>query len=160
MSVEPVPHLHLVECEDCERKDRALAALQVDLDNANVDLTVKRRRIKALENELAEKRKQDPLYDTAERIFEFWRTKCRPDARTFSEDRAKAVLARLKDRDPSNPTEPAYTPRYICEAVLGAAASPYVDPKGKRHNDLELICRTGRKLEDFHDRYERSRGTA
>lgn len=151
----PTPHLRVVGCTDCERKDRAVAAMQVDLDNANADLTVKRREITRLKNELADKHRSDPLFHVAETIFFYWRDKCCPKARTFSEDRLKAVLGRLKDKDPRDPAQPAYTPRFICEAVLGAAVDPYVDPKRKRHNDLELICRSGRKLEDFHDRWER-----
>lgn len=159
MPAEPAQTLHLrvVGCPDCERLRKSRDAALLDLDNANIDLTVKRRRIKQLENELAEKYRSDPLYATAQTIFEFWRAKCQPKARTFSEDRLKAVLARLKDKDPQDPCESAYTPRYICEAVLGAAVDPYIDPKKKRHNDLELICRSGRKLEDFHERWERWR---
>lgn len=164
MSAEPAPtpHLRVVDHPEIAglkaeiaRLQRALDAALVDLDNAETDLVVKRRRIKQLENELAEKYRSDSLYGTAEIIYEFWRTKCSPNARTFSEDRLKAVLARLKDRSPSDHEQPAYTPRYICEAVLGAAVEPYVDSKGKRHNDLELICRSGGKLENFHERWER-----
>jgi hypothetical protein len=155
MNAEPAPHLHVVGCLDCERKDRMLAAMQIDLDNQDTDLKVKRRRITQLENELHDKRRHDPLYDTALTIFEFWRAKCRPSARAFSEDRLKNVLARLKERDPTT-GDVAYTPRYVCEAILGAQADAYVDPKRKRHDDLELICRTGRLLEDFHGRWERA----
>lgn len=154
MSADPVPHLRIIGCADCERKDRMIAAMQVDLDNLDVDLKVKRRKITSLQNELDEKRRADPQYDTAEQIFRFWQRKCCPKARVFGEDREKAVLARLKDKIPGTEDQ-AYPPRYICESILGARVDPYVDPKGKRHNDLELVCRTPKKLEDFHDRYER-----
>lgn len=159
MSAEP--SLRLVGCAECERlraenekvrKQRD--ALTVDLENAHVDLTVKRRRITQLENELAKERRLDPMHATAFQIFEFWSKHCHPQAHTFSADREKAVLARLNDKKPGT-KEPAYSPRYICEAILGAKHDAYVDPKGKRHDDLELICRSGRKLEDFHGRYER-----
>lgn len=155
---EPARSLHLVGCPECERRKRTAAAMQVDLDNLETELKVKRRRITQLENELAEKHRQDPNYSTAEVIFDYWRKKCMPTARTFSEDRVKAVLARLKDRDRVDPDQSAYSPRYICEAIVGAAVGAYVDDKGKCHNDLELICRTGKKLEDFHARYERWKG--
>lgn len=155
MSADPAVHLRVVGCADCERKDRMIAAMQVDLDNLEVDLKVKRRKITALENELARERHEHPDYHTAQRIFEFWRNKCRPRARSFGADREKAVIARLNDKVPGS-DEKAYTPRYICEAIVGAYVEPFVDPKTRKlHNDLELICRTPRKLEDFHDRYDR-----
>lgn len=149
----PKPNLRVVGCPDCERLRIGLEAALLDLDNANTDLTVKRRKITQLQNELAEKHRSDPLYSVAETIYFFWREKCQPKARTFSEDRVKAVLGRLKDKDPRDPAQFAYTPRYICEAVVGGAVAPYVK-HGKRFNDLELICRNGRLLEDFHERYE------
>ncbi len=161
MEASPAPqsHLRVVGCPDCERKQLALDAALVDLDNAATDLVVKRRKITWLENQLKDKHHADKAYATAEVIFKYWRKHCCPNARTFSEDRVKAVLGRLKDRDPET-GEPAYSPRFICEAILGAKAQPYVDPRGKIHNDLELVCRSGRKLEDFHGRYERAQGRA
>ena len=154
MSAEPATHLHVVGCQDCERKDRMIAALHVDLDNLEVDLKVKRRRITELLRDRDAKILADTKYSVAEEIYAFWRSKCSPKSRAFGSDRAQAVLARLNDKVPGS-DELAYTARYICEAIVGAYVDPYVDPKGKRHNDLELICRTPRKLEDFHDRYER-----
>jgi hypothetical protein len=151
MSAEPV-HVH---CLSCQRYQNALDAMELDMANLEVELKGKRRQVKALEKELADRRRTDPHYDTAVRIFDYWRAKCAPNARTFSEDRLKAVLARLRDRDPDDKTKHAYPPRYLCEAIVGAAVDPYVDEKGKAHIDLELICRTGKKLEDFHSRYER-----
>lgn len=125
-----------------------------DLQNLQRDVRAKMRRITFLENELAGRYRNDEHYETAHKIFEFWRKHCCPRARTFSEDRLKAVLARLRDKRADDPNEPAYSPRYICEAVLGAKYGAYVDEKGKAHRDLELICRSGRRLEAFHDKYE------
>jgi hypothetical protein len=151
----PAPHLHIVGCADCERLQAQLTAATTDIDGLEKDLKVKRRLITGLKNELYEKWRTDPMYPIAERIWEFWREKVRPAALTFSEDQKRVLLARLKDRNTRDANLPAYTPRYICEAILGAAVDAYVDPKGKRHDDLELICRNGRKLEDFHERWER-----
>lgn len=148
------------DCENCQllegklgQAERARDGLQVDLENAEVSLRVERRKVKRLESELADKLRSDDLYPDAWELFEFWRTECRPKARTFDSDRLKNTLARLKDTKADG--SPAYSKRYIAEAIRGARWEAYTDPKGKRHDDLELICRSGRKLEDFHDRYER-----
>ena len=66
----------------------------------------------------------------------------------------KAVQARLQEKDADGEL---YTPRYICQAILGAKYEAYVDPKGKRHDSLELICRDSEHLEDFWERYQRHR---
>lgn len=154
MTAEPAP-LRLVGDPEVERLRKAVAALRLDLENANVDLIAKRRRITALENELADRRKRDPDYATAYAIFDYWRKRCRPKAKTFSEDRAKAVMARLRDKDADDPKKAAYSPRYICEAIIGAQIGAHVDESGKKFDDLELVCRSGRRLEAFHEKYER-----
>jgi hypothetical protein len=45
-----------------------------------------------------------------------------------------------------------YTPEQIRAAIDGAAAQPFVNEAGKVFDDLELICRSGSKLEGFIDR--------
>lgn len=152
------PRLRVVGCQDCERLQRMLDAALIDIDNTNVDLMAKRRRITWLENELGglhtKSLVNDPLMPTAQQLYAYWKLKCAPKARTFSEDRQEVVLARLHDVKDEG-VVPAYPPRYIAEAIFGAYVEPYVDGRGKTHNDLTLICRTGGKLENFHERYDR-----
>lgn len=85
-------------------------------------------------------RDDDPA-DTIGELFAYWQQTCgHPSARP-SPERTSKVKARLKD---------GYTPDQIRTAIDGAARAPFVSPdNGKRFDDLELICRTGAKLEDF-----------
>lgn len=162
MTAEPAPRpLRLVESVEVVRLKAVIESMQADhekmagvITGLERDLRAKRSRITSLENELSEKYRSDPLHETAEEIFEYWRKRCRPKALTFSDDRLKAVLARLKDKSREDPSAPAYPPRYICEAIIGAQVGAYVDEKGTVHNDLELICRSGKKLEGFHEKFE------
>jgi hypothetical protein len=153
------PRLHLVESPEVIRLKKALELahgeherMAADILGLERDLKAKRSRITFLENELAERHRSDAFYGQALELFEFWRQHCRPKARTFSDDRLKNVLARLKEKREGS-DEQAYSQRFIAKAILGAKYCAFVDRQGKRHDDLELICRNGRKLEDFADRY-------
>lgn len=163
MTAEPAPRpLHLVESVEVIRLKAVIESMQAehekmaaDMRNMERDLKAKRSRITWLENELAGRYRSDVLYPTACELFDFWRKRCRPKAKTFGDDRLKAVLARLRDTDPDDPDKPAYPPRYIAEAIVGAQIDAFVDERGTRHNDIELVCRSGKKLEAFHAKYER-----
>jgi hypothetical protein len=82
--------------------------------------------------------------DQATALFDYWREHCEhPQARPTAE-RTSKIKARLKD---------GYTPQQIRTAIDGAARAAFVSPdNGKRFDDVELICRTGAKLEDFISR--------
>jgi hypothetical protein len=86
-----------------------------------------------------------------ERIFAYWQAKCdRAQSRLTTERRAR-VLARLRENRSESEIK--------C-AIDGAAAAAYTDSStGKTYNDLELICRSGTKLEDFIDRGLRAGST-
>jgi hypothetical protein len=120
--------------------------------DAEKDLSVKRGQITKLKNELAGRRKLDPGYEMALKLWEFWRSQCKPRARKMSPQQLKALLAVLDARLPGS-EELAYTPRYVAEAIKGCALDHFVDQRGKHHNGLELICS---KLEEMHERYERA----
>lgn len=76
----------------------------------------------------------------ARELFEHWQTVCgHPQAKPTPE-RLKAIRSRLRD---------GYTAEQVRAAIDGAAVGAFVDDKGKRHDDLTLICRNGSKLEDF-----------
>jgi biotin operon repressor len=81
--------------------------------------------------------------DPVGELFAYWQQTCgHPQARPTRE-RTSKIKARLKD---------GYTPEQIRTAIDGAARAAFVADNGKRFDDLELICRTGAKLEDFIER--------
>lgn len=78
-------------------------------------------------------------------IYNHWlETMHKPPASTkLTPKRKKAVTARLKD---------GYTVDQIKQAIDGCARDPFHmgdNTSSKRYNDLELICRSGEKLESF-----------
>jgi hypothetical protein len=78
--------------------------------------------------------------EEVESLFAYWKERCKhPTARLGSDRRAK-VQARLKE---------GYSVEQIRKAIDGAALDAYVNDKGVRFDDLELICRNGSKLELF-----------
>jgi hypothetical protein len=78
--------------------------------------------------------------EDARELFELWRQRCNhPDAKFTAERRAK-VQARLKE---------GYTADQVRAAIEGAARGAFVNDAGTRFDDLELICRSGSKLESF-----------
>jgi hypothetical protein len=58
----------------------------------------------------------------------------------FSADRRAKLRARRRE---------GYTDEQIRQAIDGAARAAHVNDAGRRFDDLELICRTGSKLESF-----------
>jgi hypothetical protein len=155
VSAEPLPTRlpDPGECPDCAAARALLMEERIRRQDAEKDLAGKRAQITKLKDELAGKRKSDPLYDTAFKCWSYWKAKCKPKARKMSDEQLKALLKVLKAKLPDS-DEYAYPPRYVCEAILGCAGDHFVDGKGKHHNGLELICS---KIEEMHERYERAR---
>jgi hypothetical protein len=80
------------------------------------------------------------INDKVRPLFDYWRVTCgHPNAKLTRDRRAK-VLARLRE---------GYRTPEIRRAIEGAAKHAYVDDRGVRYDDLELICRNGSKLEGF-----------
>lgn len=76
-------------------------------------------------------------------LFDYWQTRCRASSSPppkFTSERRQKLAARLRE---------GYDPDDIRRAIDGAAVGAFVDDKGKRFDDLELICRNGSKLESF-----------
>lgn len=135
-------------CPECERLHGALAAAQVDVENANLEIKRLRRALNARQIDESGRRKRHPNHEVAERLFEFWKEECGHPRAQLGFKREKALLARLEQ----------YEPREIAMAIRGAAKAAYVDEKGVRHDDIELICRDEVKLEKFIERYVRWKG--
>lgn len=79
-------------------------------------------------------------------LFAHWQTVCQHPQAKPTPERLRAIRARLRD---------GYTAAQVRQAIDGAARHPFIDQRGKRHDDLTLICRNGSKLEDFADRANR-----
>ncbi|NOQ48726.1 MAG: hypothetical protein GQ576_06295, partial [Methanococcoides sp.] len=83
--------------------------------------------------------------DIAEKIFGFWCEVMAKGNSKFTAKRKKAVAARIKD---------GYTEEDFMQAILNCSRSPFHMGENDRqtlYNDLELICRSGEKLESFRD---------
>lgn len=78
-----------------------------------------------------------------DRLFQHWQAACGHPTAKLTNDRRGKVQARLKE---------GYTEAQIRTAIDGAARAAFVNDDGKRFDDLELICRSGSKLEGFIDR--------
>lgn len=80
-----------------------------------------------------------------EEVFDFWKTTFNLNGRTLLTNERKAkIKARLKD----------YPIERIKNAILGCSTSPHhlgQNDSGTRYIDIELICRTGAKMEWFED---------
>lgn len=146
-----VQEVQALACSTCELQRSRAESLLIDLENAEIQMRTMRREIGRLKGELARERAQDPQMDAAERVFEYWRKRLRPNAKAFGADRQKAVLGRLNE---------GRTEVELKQAIEGARIGAFTDEKGKRHDDLELICRSDRYVLRFIDIFERASAEA
>lgn len=80
-----------------------------------------------------------------ENIFSFWCKTMGKDKAAFSKDRKRKVLDRLKE---------GYSVDEIKQAIVNCSNTPHNmghNENRKFYNDLELICRSPEKLEQFRD---------
>lgn len=79
----------------------------------------------------------------AQRVFDYWRVATKHDGAKLTDKRRRLIDARLKD---------GYSEEQLCAAVDGCKASAFHQGENERaavFDDIELICRTGEKLESF-----------
>lgn len=76
-------------------------------------------------------------------LFAYWQEQTKHPTAKLTDDRRARVETRLRE---------GYTPEQIRQAIDGAARGAFVNDTGKRFDDIELICRTGSKLEGFIER--------
>jgi hypothetical protein len=84
-------------------------------------------------------------------VFAYWQDRCGHQQAALSPDRRGKIETRLRERAKLG----GGMPQAIADirlAIDGAALAAFVDERGKRHDDIELICRKGSKLEDFMGR--------
>jgi hypothetical protein len=77
------------------------------------------------------------------RVFVYWQTRCGHPTALLSPERQSKIRARLRE---------GRTAEEFKTAIDGAALAPTVSDNGKRHDDIELICRNAVKFESFVDR--------
>lgn len=84
----------------------------------------------------------------AQEVFDHWRQRMNKRGTVkFDDTRKRKVIGRLRD---------GYTVTDLKRAIDGCASLPWnmgLDPKtnGKTHNDLELICRDSKHVEQYRD---------
>lgn len=123
---------------------------QAETIEALTETTIKQsREISRLGRLITKQEKAKRDHKTIRKVFDYWVLRCGKDPKRtkLTGDRADAVQYCI-DTD------------YVMDdfecAINGAAVDAYVDEKGKRFDDLELICRKNTKnIEDFMGRWER-----
>lgn len=120
-----------------------------DLHRAEKELRSKRAQIEKLKKTLREQQADDPRFDEAREVFDYWVAALKKRKNTeFDGERCGLVLARLKG---------GATVDELKRAIDGCAAFPYVTNNGRsatgekrqRYDDLELICRHASKVDAF-----------
>lgn len=89
--------------------------------------------------------RKNPSVELTDELFGFWREKCAHPKAILTEERRRKIQRRLSE---------GYTEAQIRTAIEGAAKAPFVNDAGQRFDDIELICRSGSKLESFIRRAE------
>jgi hypothetical protein len=127
-------------------RDRAVAARDaalVDLGNAEVSLRAARRQITVLKRALHERETGGEWGAEIAELFSYWQWRCQHPRAKLDVKRAAALRARLNA---------GHSVADVMEAIDGAALDPFVDGKGKRHDELELVCRDEVKFDSFRGR--------
>lgn len=131
------------ECGHCVRMKARMESAIIDSENAEIALRVERRKVKNLLKELEQRQLEHVRAADVEVVFLYWRTACKHERAVLGAKRRKAIAARLDD---------GYAVSELKLAIDGAAADAFVNGKGKRFDDIDLICRDEVKLEDFMER--------
>ena len=137
-----------------KQKTKDVITSNQDVINSNQDV----RKCKRMQKQKQKKRENKNIFSEAEKIlesskpttssdvdvvFDYWRSTLKhPDAKLTPKRRAK-ILGRFKE---------GYTVDDLRRAVDGCAQSAFhqgVNDNAKVYDDLELICRSGEKVEQF-----------
>jgi hypothetical protein len=155
------PHRLLAEIEK----------LQTDLSMAQRDVKTKNRRIAELERDKAAERMNHPDRPLILRVCRYWHLKCRAGSNRVKPDSphrydAVAALVELEElipveeRERGGPkTRRVYGPDAFKQAIDGAAYDPFRKQRKNgswvTYDDLETICRTAGKFDEFRARAPR-----
>jgi hypothetical protein len=167
VSAQPARHLRLIDAETGELVQSDVHAeleeLRTKFKMSQRDVAAKNLRIAALEADKARDRLDHPRYQDAVRVARYWWRKCKAGngrVHYMAPTRLDAVLA-LMDLEELVPVpgkrrrerRPVYTMAHFKAAIDGAAFDCF---ETKRRNgstakfdDLELICRSAGKFDEF-----------
>lgn len=139
-------------CDNCASLKAKVQGLQGDYDALTGQLATVVRQRDALKRDKDLTRQKHPKRAEVVEVFEHWCQRReqhtgRPCRSKLSADRFDAVKARLNE---------GYTVAELKLAIDGATAFPYVvnaqrvaEGAGPRRDDLELVARGGRRLEEL-----------
>jgi len=129
--------------------EQRIALLEADKRMLVEDLLAKDRTIAGLRSQLASQVAENPHQQVMKAIARYYAARLKKTkAWKFGEKRQKALLARLnEDTDPVR----------ICRGIDWVAEHAYVSPEnGKRHDDLELVCRNEVNVEKYWELAEKN----
>lgn len=132
-----------VEAETSRECDSRVENATEPVENATVY------KDKGIEVKEEVKEEPKPLSD-AEVVFEFWKSHLSHPSAKFTKKRRENVRARL--------TIEKYSVEDLQNAIRGCGVSPHnqgANDRGDVYDDLELICRSGEKVERFLGIWER-----
>ena len=148
-SLEP-PHVTIERlAAENARLSRGMELLAIDLENANVELAVKRRMITTLKHEVEGRVKAGNYGEQVQAAFTYWQRACGHPRTRLDHKRAKAIETMLRHRDEQG-EEPLLE---VMRAIDGARFDAFVDEKGKRHDGISLICRDEDSFDRMRDRW-------
>lgn len=127
-----------------ERLQNGIEAIAVDLQNCEVSLRAERRKVTELRKALEKQATGEDFEEEIRAVFDYWRVACDHPRSKLDVKRATVVKARLSA---------GHTVLELLRAVDGARFDAFVDGKGKRHDDLELILRDEVKYDSFMQRW-------
>ena len=113
------------------------------IDNPNYELLTNNQELITINQSNTEQSNKSD--NRSKEIFEFWCETMSKNRSAFSPKRKKVIEARLKDGYPIDE---------IKTAIINCSNTPHNmgrNENNKEYNDIELICRSSEKLEQFRD---------
>lgn len=134
-------------------RTQSISNANIDIEKESTLVSVKDTEtllvLEALDSNSLEERKKNVYRSQANEIFEFWKLELE-HPRTFSTpDKIRKIESRLKE---------GFTVEQVKNAIKGCKLSPHhmgENEQGRTYHSIELICRSGTKVEWFIDVYER-----
>lgn len=134
-----------------EVNDREQTRLRVQRSRCNADVTeMKRDRVISKKKEVKNKEEKEAVAEAApvSQLFDFWKATMSLNGKTLLTPKRKRLISdRLRE---------GYTIERIQNAIRGCAASAFHSGQNDTHttyNDIELICRSGEKVEFFEQKW-------
>jgi len=139
---------YAVECPACSEHIHERREAEAKLVAVQDEMTKLLREVKRLKAKLAKETFEGLFSGPAKQLGKYWiiRSGRKGTKTKIAEKRMKAMEHMLRL---------GYTPMYIARGIDGIVEYGYIDEKGKKFDDIELLCRDECKLENYHDLAER-----